>query len=187
MGASCANHVPLFEVEVILSWAGTSVGMTSAAPSWGDFQNKVGMAACRCYRGTAEWDDLLPGSVPLEGKETRVGKDKWGMETGKTCSQEGGQDPWANFCGDSYFERSRLNLCLARFLLLWTPGCPGLFKVKAPLLLPTFMENLPWASPVWVPWGLKRWSLLSGSSQVLRKQDMQSLPARRLWGGTACL
>lgn len=99
MGASCANHVPLFEVEVILSWAGTSVGMTSAAPSWGDFQKKVGMAACRCYRGTAEWDDLLPGSVPLEGKETRVGKDQWGMETGKTCSQEVAKTPGPTFVG----------------------------------------------------------------------------------------
>ena len=72
----------------------------------------------------------------LGGKGTSlVGKDKQGAGTGKTCSREGGQDPWANFCGDSYFRRVRVEPGL-----LWTPG---LFQVRPSLLPPSFVENLP--------------------------------------------
>lgn len=85
------------------------------------------MTAVEIREESAEWDGLLPGSVPLEGKETDVvGKDKQGMGTEKIYSQEGGQDPWTNFCGDSYFERVRVD--------------PVSFRIPPPLNL-----RVPWA------------------------------------------
>ena len=62
---------------------------------------------------------LLPGSVPLGGKKTDVGKDKQGLETGQTISWEGGQDLWAKFCGGSYFEMATHSSILA-WKIPWT-------------------------------------------------------------------
>lgn len=77
------------------------------------------------------------------------------MGTGSNVPQEDGQGPWANCCGDSYFERVKIELVSCRILPSLNPGCPGLFQGRASLLL-TFVQNLPRASTVLVPLVLQR-------------------------------
>lgn len=61
-------------------------------------------------------DGLLPGSVPLVGKETDVDKDKEGVGTrrvpGKVAKTSG-----TTFVGIPILRGSELNLCLSGFLL----------------------------------------------------------------------
>lgn len=136
-----------------LSRASTSVGMTSAAPPCGDFRRKDGLVAADVGEELADVGGLLPGNVPLGGKETDVGKDKKGMGTGEASSWEDGQDPWANFCGDSYFERVKVES-------VWQdsssvePKCPGLFQELLFFYLPLQRTSNELAL-CWFPWALK--------------------------------
>lgn len=86
-------------------------------------------------------DGLLPESVPLGGKETDVGKDKGvGM---RHVPRKVAKTSGTTFVGIPILRGSGLNLCFSGFLLFRTPECPDCFQVRASLLLPCLVENLP--------------------------------------------
>lgn len=100
----------------------------------------------------------------LTGRERDrcCGKDKHGMGT-RPVPGKVAKSPGPTFVGIPVLRGSRLDVCLSGFLLFRTPGYPGLYQVRA-LLLPTFVEKLPWASLCWFPWACKGEATLRGLS-----------------------
>lgn len=90
-----------------LSWAGASVGRTSAASSWGDVGRKDEMVAADVKEEPAGREIYCRG-VSHWRERNWCCWNEYARNGNKTCSWKGGLDPEANFCGDSYFERVKV-------------------------------------------------------------------------------